>query len=74
MPDEPTTDEVPAPPVPAPRHRAAAVPTVQQQAERLPRYTHALMPQSLVGSTMVPDTEGAWLKRDEVLSLLGVNR
>lgn len=62
-----TTHTVTAPrpimtaPVPASPH---------QQALQLPRYTHQLLPQSLVGSEMVVHDEGEWVKREDVLRIL----
>lgn len=36
----------------------------------LPRYSHALLGQSLVGSRMVEDPDGEWVRRADVLKLL----
>lgn len=53
-----------------PSAEPSVVKKIRRAATVLPRYSHRLMPQSLVASEMVADPQGAWVKRDDVLKLL----
>lgn len=68
--DETLNETVTEQPTAKPQQGTSVYEPLRTQLLDLPRYSHGLLPQSMVASQMVDDPNGEWIRRADVLDLL----